>query len=222
MEMTYHQNVLLMLCTWKILMTLWQYSFSYHITNSVGIFAKIKVTALLLDMQLDHFYVPHVKRTATQDQSLCCKYRVLQYTASDGADHCKWPTSRFTVHSCTFTLHYAWTDEKSCVDHKMEWRGFLVSATDVPMDQWCKDKRDPGQPSHNVGPEGQEFWRSARTNWKYRAGSIQIDCRQLSGPPQSAHSHKIASANASSLQNDRVPHVDRNVLLSFLFGFLSI
>jgi hypothetical protein len=66
-----------------------------------------KVTVLVLDMQLDHVYAPHVKKTATQDQSSCCNYMASQYTASAGAEHCKWPTCRFTAHCCTSTLHYA-------------------------------------------------------------------------------------------------------------------
>jgi hypothetical protein len=38
------------------------------------------------------------------------------------------------------TLHHASTDEKCCVDRAMDWRGYLVSATDVSMDQRRKDK----------------------------------------------------------------------------------
>jgi hypothetical protein len=34
----------------------------------------------------------------------------------------------------------AWTDEKFCEGHKVEWRRFSVSAT-VSTDQQCKDKR---------------------------------------------------------------------------------
>jgi hypothetical protein len=41
--------------------------------------ADFKVTAPLLDMQLEHVYVAHAKRTDTQDQSLCCNHVASQY-----------------------------------------------------------------------------------------------------------------------------------------------
>jgi hypothetical protein len=78
-----------------------------------------------------------------------------QHTASAGAEeHCKWSTCRFTAHCCISTLHQGWTDEKSCVDHKMERRGFLVPATVVLLYQRHKEKRSNlCQSSHNVDYE---------------------------------------------------------------------
>ena len=39
-----------------------------------NISADFEVTVPPLDMQFEHVYVPHVQRTDTQDQSLCCNY----------------------------------------------------------------------------------------------------------------------------------------------------
>ena len=51
-----------------------------------NISADSKVAAPLLDMQLEHVYVPHVQRTDTKDQSPRCNYVASQYTAATVAE----------------------------------------------------------------------------------------------------------------------------------------
>jgi len=75
MKTIYHQTLLNVLYTFKTLTTCYvQIIFIKYDKYCWNISADFKVTAPLLDMQLEHVYVPHVQRTATQDQSLCCNY----------------------------------------------------------------------------------------------------------------------------------------------------
>lgn len=180
MAITYHQTLLIALFTFKTLMTWKSTSPSYSKTNTVGIFLWILKSQLLYwTCNLNTFMYLMLKEQThwtshyAATMWLRSKRLLLRQNYTVNGPH--------VDSQCP--LHHAWTDEKSCVDHAMEWRGYLVSATDVSMDKRHKDEGlDLHWPAHNVGREWQEFLWSPRRTWKYTVERIQLDSRQLCGP----------------------------------------
>ena len=101
-------------------------------TNTVGIFLQIlKSQFLHLTCSLNMFmYLMFKEQIHRTNHYAATTWLLLRQNNTVNGPH--------VDSQCT--LHHAWTDEKACVDHVMEWSGFLVSATDFTMDQRHKDK----------------------------------------------------------------------------------
>jgi len=200
--------------TFKTLMTCKSKSYSYNMTNTDGIFLQIlKSQHLYLTCSLNMFmylmFKEELHRTNHYAATTWLLLRQNNIVNGPNVDS-----------QCT--LHHAWTDEKSCVDHTMEWREFLVSAIDVSMDQRDKDKgQDLRWPTHNVCHERREFWWSPRRTWKYTVEKHSNWWKTtLWAITQYLVTHRCFS-KCFKHKNVTVQHNNENTFLPFSFRLLS-